>query len=119
MTHLDTAALKAQLLQQRAALLAQLTTLRGGPVGRAQASADHFTGHEDSTAQSATARDLELAMDDHETTELAAVNAALQRIDLGTYGQCTRCGTDIPAARLQAAPQAARCIPCQEQTERP
>lgn len=117
MTHLDTAPFQALLLQQRASLLAQLATLRGGPIGRAQASAEHFADHEDSTAQTSTARDLELAMDDRETTELAAVEAALQRIETGTYGQCTRCGTDIPPERLRVAPQAPRCIACQELAE--
>ena len=106
-----------QLLQQRASLVAQLATLRGGPIGRVEASADHFAGHTDSAAQTATERDLEFALDDHETTELVAVDAALQRISAGTYGRCTTCDVQIPLARLQVAPQAARCIGCQEQAE--
>jgi DnaK suppressor protein len=39
-----TAPFMQQLLQQRTTLLAQLASLRGGNVGRAQASADHFGG---------------------------------------------------------------------------
>jgi DnaK suppressor protein len=117
MTHLDTTPFKAQLLEQRASLLAQLSTLRGGPVGRAEASADHFSGREDSSAQTANARDLEFALDDHETTELEAIEAALQRIAAGTYGQCADCGVHIPPARLRAAPEATRCITCQEKAE--
>ena len=118
MTHLDTSPYKAQLLRQRAALLAQLAQLRGGAIGRVQASAEHVATHEDSSAQTATERELEFALDDHETTELAAVNAALQRITSGTYGVCTSCGTHIAPQRLAAAPQAARCMPCQESVER-
>ena len=117
MTTLNTTPYKNQLLQQRAALLAQLAQLRGGPVGRVQASAEHFAAHEDSSAQTATARELEFALDDHETTELAAVDAALQRIATGTYGLCTSCGTRITPQRLAVAPQAARCMPCQEKAE--
>jgi DnaK suppressor protein len=119
MTSLDTTPYKTQLLQQRAALLAQLAQLRGGAIGRVQASTEHFATHEDSSAQTATERELEFALDDHETTELAAVDAALQRIATGSYGVCTTCGTQIPTQRLAVAPQAARCMPCQEKAEHP
>lgn len=117
MTLQDFSPFKAQLLQQRASLLAQLTTLRGGPIGRVEASVDHFSGRSDSTAQIATERDLEFALDDRESTELAAVDAALQRLEAGTYGRCTVCDVAIPVARLQVAPEAARCIACQEKAE--
>jgi RNA polymerase-binding transcription factor DksA len=36
----------------------------------------------------------------------------------GHYGKCIDCGTDIPLARLQAQPWAARCVACQERFER-
>lgn len=108
---------KDQLLAQRASLLEQLRSLRGGSVGRAEASADHFGQPEDSPAQVNTARDLEFALDAHESAELDQIDAALQRIEAGTYGQCIDCGVQIPAARLHAAPEAARCVPCQEKTE--
>ena len=113
----DATPFKTLLLQQRATLLAQLAALRGGPVSRAEASAEHFAGRQDSTASTATERELEFALDARETEELSAVDAALQRIALGTYGECTDCGVDIPPARLQAAPEAPRCIACQEKTE--
>lgn len=113
-----TAPFKQQLLQQRTTLLAQLASLRGGNVGRAQASADHFGGQkEDSRAQLETERDLEFTLDARESAELDAVDAALKRIEAGSYGVCTDCGTDIPAARLHAAPETARCISCQDKLE--
>lgn len=105
------------LLAQRATLLAQLATLRGGDRGRVEASAEHFGQHEDSRAQVATERDLELALDDRESIGLRAVDAALARIEAGRYGECTDCGADIPAARLQAAPEALRCLACQTRLE--
>jgi DnaK suppressor protein len=117
MTKLDLHAFQTQLLSQRDELRAQLATLRGGDVGRAEASAEHFGNREDSQAQTTTARDLELALDAHESQEIAAVEAALQRIAQGTYGECTGCGIHIPAERLHAAPDAARCIACQEKAE--
>lgn len=117
MSTLEPSAFKALLIQQRTDLLKQLQTLRGGAVGRAEASAEHFARSQDSDAQMATARDLELALDEHETQELSAIDAALARIAAGTYGQCVDCGADIAPQRLQAAPAAARCIACQERAE--
>ena len=112
------AAFKKQLLAQRAAVMAQLSSLRGGEIGRVQASAEHFTETQDSRAQVNTERELEFALDEHESAELAAINAALGRIEAGSYGQCTDCGVQIPEARLHAAPEAPRCIACQTQQER-
>jgi DnaK suppressor protein len=115
-THLA-ASFEPALLLQRATLLAQIADLRGGDVGRAAASAEHFGSSEDTRAQANSARDLELALDARETAELAAVGAALQRIKMGLYGQCVECGVDIALARLRVAPEAARCIGCQEKSE--
>lgn len=44
--------------------------------------------------------------------EIASVKRALARIEDGTYGECARCGSDIPMARLEARPEAALCIDC-------
>lgn len=46
------------------------------------------------------------------------VDEALQRLDEGTYGQCTNCGQEIAPGRLKAMPQASLCIECQERMER-
>lgn len=112
-----TAPYQKQLLEMRTALLAQISAQRGGTVSRADAAAEHFGQPEDSRAQVATERELEFALGERETAELASIDAALARIEAGTYGQCTDCGVSIPAARLQASPEAQRCIACQEKTE--
>jgi len=117
MTTQLTAPFLKQLQEQRASLLEQLRNLRGGSVGRAEASSEHFGHPEDSPAQMNTERDLEFALDEQDTAELRLIDAALARIEAGTYGQCIDCGVSIPAARLHAAPEAARCISCQEKVE--
>jgi DnaK suppressor protein len=117
MNETDTTPFKALLMTQRATLLAQLATLRGGDIGRVAASAAHFGQPEDSRAQVATERAMELALDDRESTELRAVDAALARIAADSYGVCTDCGADISPARLLAAPEALRCLPCQARFE--
>jgi DnaK suppressor protein len=112
-----TAPFKTLLLAQRASLLEQRAILRGGAIGRAEASAEHFAQPEDSSAQLSTERELEFALDARESAELNQVQAALDRIAAGRYGVCIDCGTEIPAARLHATPEAERCIACQQITE--
>jgi phage/conjugal plasmid C-4 type zinc finger TraR family protein len=41
------------------------------------------------------------------------VLAALARIEDDSYGQCVDCGHQIPEGRLEARPDAARCVSCQ------
>ena len=41
------------------------------------------------------------------------VLAALARIDDDSYGKCVDCGHEIPEGRLDARPDAARCVNCQ------
>jgi DnaK suppressor protein len=48
---------------------------------------------------------------------MEAIQAALARIDAGTYGICDTCGETISAARLTAMPAAPRCVACQERLE--
>ncbi len=43
---------------------------------------------------------------------LAEIDAALSRIDDGTYGTCERCQADIAVARLEARPTARTCVEC-------
>jgi RNA polymerase-binding protein DksA len=43
---------------------------------------------------------------------LAEIDAAVERLDAGTYGTCVRCGQPIGEARLAARPVAVTCIRC-------
>ena len=43
---------------------------------------------------------------------LEQIQAALERIEDGSYGLCEECGTKIPKARLEAIPYAALCVRC-------
>jgi DnaK suppressor protein len=45
------------------------------------------------------------------------VREALARLDAGTYGTCVACGTTLPDERLEARPEAARCVNCQQDME--
>jgi DnaK suppressor protein len=50
--------------------------------------------------------------------QLRAVQDALQRIEHGTYGTCADCGSAIPEGRLDARPEASRCVKCQAKRDR-
>jgi DnaK suppressor protein len=43
---------------------------------------------------------------------------ALSRIDSGRYGTCTDCGDQLPDGRLEARPEASRCVRCQSKHDR-
>jgi DnaK suppressor protein len=43
---------------------------------------------------------------------ISEIDAALARLDAGTYGRCTRCGTSIPEERLEVRPFSATCVAC-------
>jgi RNA polymerase-binding protein DksA len=43
---------------------------------------------------------------------LTEIDAAVAKIDAGTYGTCDNCGKEIGAARLDAMPMATLCVEC-------
>ena len=62
--------------------------------------------------------DMDLTMVSRDIAELGEVEAALTRIDDGSYGTCSSCGESIGWPRLNAQLTAQRCIRCQEAFER-
>jgi DnaK suppressor protein len=48
---------------------------------------------------------------------LKAIDAALNRIERGTFGVCEVCAQPIPAPRLKAVPWARQCRDCKEQQD--
>ncbi|MBT9552108.1 MAG: TraR/DksA family transcriptional regulator [Hydrogenophaga sp.] len=106
-----------QLHGLRADVLAQLRAQRGGQIGRAEAAAEAREHESDDWAKADTERDLAIALEERESAELVAIDAALQRIADGSYGLCVDCGDAIANARLHASPTALRCVDCQDKAE--
>ena len=100
------AELRAEVGALRAEEAGDMTRTPGGPVEddgeRGEEEARHAVRH---------------AEQGRDTQELRDIAAALQRMDEGRYGECVDCGCEIPLARLQAQPSAARCTACQERVE--
>ena len=61
---------------------------------------------------------VEAADTDRDVAELKELDAAAQRLDKGTYGQCADCGGEIELERLFARPGTTRCIACQRRHEK-
>lgn len=62
-------------------------------------------------------RSKDLALKDNARVLLGRVEAALKKIENGTYEYCSKCGKHIPISRLEAIPWASECIKCQEQDD--
>ena len=82
----------------------------------ADASAHEVTDRKDEATRQQLS-DLGGAREQRDLDEMAQVEAALQRLDGGIYGDCADCGKPIPLQRLRVQPAALRCAPCQSASE--
>jgi DnaK suppressor protein len=102
-----------KLLDWRAALLSEtdetLAALRH--------HSHHEVGDEVDRASREAAQSLELRTRDRCRKLLAKIDAALERIDAGSYGWCEETGEPIGLARLEARPVATLCVEAQERRE--
>ena len=69
-------------------------------------------------ADSLTEAELGFKLKNSEEIILAAIDAALTRIEEGTYGICQDCGARISDERLEVMPYAVRCITCKSEYEK-
>ena len=98
-------ALKAELEGRLAELQARLSSIKR----------DATQSHSGDSAEQAQERENDEVVDaiGNETAQsIRVIQAALARIEDGTYGECAGCGEDIGQARLEAVPEATRCVNC-------
>jgi DnaK suppressor protein len=62
-------------------------------------------------------QELTLSLLGSENNALDQIEAAIERIEDGGFGQCEECGVKIPKARLKAVPYATFCVECASQAE--
>jgi DnaK suppressor protein len=108
----DTGHFRSKLEDERRRVLGALENLRSENAGSMDDEADesHFDNHLAETASVTTDREMDYSLEENEARVLAAIDAALKRIDEGTYGACERCGQPIEPQRLEALPWATLCI---------
>ncbi len=96
----------------RAALEAERARLRSELDAGIEAPGQMTYGSQAAAATHVFEQQRDLALRDRAIAQLALVEAALARIEAGTFGKCTRCGKPIAAERLEALPWAEHCIDC-------
>ena len=63
-------------------------------------------------------KNVQLAVSENESKQLALIDEALLRIDNEEYGLCQNCEKEINPKRLAAIPWARYCLECQEMVEK-
>jgi DnaK suppressor protein len=103
----------AQLLKsKRDELLGQLREWRE------DVRAERMTEDEVGQASWAQMEHLAFANIEQGQKTLAEVEAAIHRMDRGSYGVCESCEEEIPEARLRALPWARYCVKCADRRRR-
>lgn len=109
MTEDDLQKAQQTLKEEESTVLAELADLGFTADGKVDINLDE--GFADA-AQATSERVRVLSLADGLQQRLEDVQAALARIEKGTYGKCDMCGNDIGAERLEAIPAARLCITC-------
>jgi len=107
MTDTQRSSLRVQLEAEKADLVAQLAELG---VGESAADALTYDANFADTSQVTAEKGDTEALAATLQELLEGVDAALHRMDAGSYGLCDRCQAPIAPARLEAMPSATRCI---------
>ncbi len=116
LTQEQISALRRTLQERRRSLLREIAEHQHGKA-RVDALIEQFNETGQDWDLAPVFRDLEHAEVERDRGELAAVQGALGRIADGSFGACIECGAQIPYARLEVQPEAARCIECQTRRE--
>jgi DnaK suppressor protein len=96
---------REQLTQQWRSQVDEITRLSIEALDRVDPEGHSGSGTE---VHQVTTRLLAAARQQAEETE-----AALRRLDDGSFGRCGQCSEAIPAERLEVLPAARYCVPCQ------
>lgn len=105
---------REQLELDREETIGRLVVLKGDHAAVVAASLDDNADdeHDPEGATIAFERSQIAALVRQTQDHLAEIDAAVKRLDTGTYGTCERCGEAIGAERLGARPTARTCIQC-------
>lgn len=114
-THLTS--LRKMLNDRRVELRAEVHAARQARLESGGAGTHEVADRKDEATQHQL-ESLGATQEQRDIDELVQVEAALRRLDAGTYGNCADCGDPIPLQRLRVQPAAQRCAACQLTAER-
>lgn len=118
---MDTEAARAHLLKEQARLEGLLLAASRLHAGAQEAQERELSSADQHPAELATEtieRELDQSVVQHVTLELTEIQAALGKLDTGTYGRCEACSQPIAEGRLEAMPAARYCIDDQAKLSR-
>jgi RNA polymerase-binding protein DksA len=118
---IDTDRFREALLEEQRRVKAALENLHEEHPGTISDEAGEEAAYDNHLADTATEtydRELDYTLEENSEHVLADIDAALARIEDGTYGICANCRRPIPEERLEARPWATLCIDCQRERER-
>jgi DnaK suppressor protein len=105
--------LRDRLVDERAELQLQLSTIEEASFAQTQSDLTGDVGLDDESADAGTAtfeREKDLSIEQNVRDLLAKIERALRRIEEGRFGVCDRCGKPIEKARVKALPYVDLCI---------
>ena len=105
--------LRKRLLEERAELDTQLTTIEETSFATSQSDMSGEVSFDEENADAGTftfERERDLSIENNVRDLMGKVDRALARMEEGTYGICSRCGKPIEKARLKALPYVDLCI---------
>jgi RNA polymerase-binding protein DksA len=118
----DTERFRGILQEERQRVLDAINYLHEETPGSLEDETEEIVGNADNhlgdTATATLDREIDYSLEENSEQVLRAIDAALQRIEDGTYGVCTTCGQPISEERLEAIPYATQCIDCRRKGER-
>jgi RNA polymerase-binding transcription factor DksA len=109
-------ALRSRLNRDRSQLEAEAFRPAGGEAG---GGLSNVPLHPADLGTQAFEEELTLGLLESEELLGDEINAALARLDQGTYGRCAACGKGISKGRLQALPYARHCVACARKNSQP
>ena len=116
MTNTDLAIHREKLLALRASLLGDMTHMEDDFL-QDHAKTISIPTDKEEIGSVASDQELTLTLLGSDEDILDQIEAAIKRIEEGSYGRCEACGEQIPKTRLDAIPYAAQCVQCASQQE--
>ena len=117
MTKTDFTLHRERLLILRARLRVDVTQMEDNALNKDHNKTTTMPTHMAELGSGNFAQELTLSLLGSENDTLDQIEAAIERIEDGSYGQCEECGGKIPKPRLEAIPYAALCVKCASQQE--
>lgn len=116
MTTIDLTLYREKLSALRASLLGDMTQMEDDSLKDHAKTISIPTDKEELGSDNAD-QELTLTLLGSDEDTLDQIEAALGRIEDGSYGHCKECGEQIPKTRLDAIPYGAECVRCAVQEE--